>query len=352
MIGVEDSLARAADMMRESTFQSIPILLNGTLQGVVTENSLLSALFEIGDPHESVMEAASQDYVAVHPTSTSADVARKLAELGRAEALVVSTDGRFFGIISASDFYPKAPEIVNPGLVGGMATPFGVYLTNGAIRAGATDLALVTTGMMLFTLFFGATIASEWVYEWAGGAKMDPLIGSSILNILPLALFLLGLRTLPLAGIHGAEHKVVHAIERGEPLVLSVVRRMPRVHPRCGTNLAAGATLFLGISSAEWIPGAELRLLVAIIVTLSFWRPLGNMMQYWVTTRNPSDKQLEMGIRSGKELLQKFAEQHRVPYRPLERIWASGMLHVIFGSMVCAAILKLVAMIFNIPIAI
>jgi uncharacterized protein YqhQ len=42
---------------------------------------------------------------------------------------------------------------------------------------------------------------------------------------------------------------VVHAIERGEPLVLEVVRRMPRVHPRCGTNLVAGIALFLGLAN-------------------------------------------------------------------------------------------------------
>ncbi len=32
---------------------------------------------------------------------------------------------------------------------------------------------------------------------------------------------------------------VVHAIEEGEDLTLEKVRPMPRVHPRCGTNLVA-----------------------------------------------------------------------------------------------------------------
>src|SRR5690606_35007100 len=125
--------------------------------------------------------------------------------------------------------------------------------------------------------------------------------------------FLAGLRFAPLAGIHAAEHKVVHAIERGEELIPSVVKRMPRVHPRCGTNLAVGAMVFLGIMSWEAIGEVELRLLAALLVTVIVWRPLGTLMQYYVTTREPNEKQIAMGIRSGKALLEKavYAPQAR-----------------------------------------
>jgi uncharacterized protein YqhQ len=43
---------------------------------------------------------------------------------------------------------------------------------------------------------------------------------------------------------------VVHAIERGEPLLAESVRAMPRVHPRCGTNIVAAAFLATTVYTA------------------------------------------------------------------------------------------------------
>lgn len=38
---------------------------------------------------------------------------------------------------------------------------------------------------------------------------------------------------------HGAEHKVIHCYENGEPLELKNVKQQPTYHPRCGTSAAA-----------------------------------------------------------------------------------------------------------------
>src|SRR5438270_13233654 len=119
--------------------------------------------------------------------------------------------------------------------------------------------------------------------------KADQVTFNPVWQILPVAILFIGMRLLPLSGIHAAEHKVVHAIERGEALVPEVVSRMPRVHPRCGTNLWAGATIFLGIFSLPWLDNAS-RLLIAAIVTFVLWRPVGQLMQGPVHTRPPSKK--------------------------------------------------------------
>src|SRR5206468_2521132 len=119
------------------------------------------------------------------------------------------------------------------------------------------------------------------------------------LTAISTAIFAAAFRLLPLAGIHAAEHKVVHAIERGEELTRESVRRMPRVHPRCGTNFATGLSIFLAISLADKvITDNYYRVLLALLCTLIFWRPLGSLVQYWVTTKEPTDAQLDMGIRS------------------------------------------------------
>src|SRR5262249_31439746 len=147
-----------------------------------------------------------------------------------------------------------------PHSVGGMATPWGVYLTDGTLQAGAGNLALavggVLMGLMLAISYMGVGLAC-WALQhtlhwplytlWNADSPAEMTLGNSgwyVLQALSLVLFLVFMRALPLAGYHAAEHQAVHAMERGEPLCAEIVRRMPRVHPRCGTNLMAAGLVF------------------------------------------------------------------------------------------------------------
>jgi uncharacterized protein YqhQ len=169
-------------------------------------------------------------------------------------------------------------------------------------------------------------------------------VPDSVLNIVvPIALlgvFLGLMRAVPLSGIHGAEHQVVHAIEREEELQPDVIRRMPRVHPRCGTNIAVGATMFLGLADWAWTPVLEYRLIVAAIVTAFLWRRIGSILQQFVTTKRPSDKQLESGIKAAKMLLDRYAKAHSAFPSVPQRIWNSGMLQVMSGALLVFLLLE------------
>lgn len=332
-VPADASLSMAADRMRESADSVVAVLDGFGLVGVVTEASLAQAVADGAAPDASLADAIRPSR-PITPWAMGAEALRRFHE-DPADTLIVADEvGRVLGAISPSDLFPKRAPTLRPPLIGGMATPFGVYLTTGSVRAGAGDLALVTTGMTLFTLFLVAHLLSFHTAVWMDGQNW-PRVGDLIANFGPLVLFLGGMRLLPLAGIHAAEHQVVHAIERGEELTPAVVRRMPRVHPRCGTNLAVGASLFLGLGTSDWVSEPSLRLLMAAIITLIVWRPLGNLVQYWVTTRTPTDKHLQMGLRSGQELLKRYATAGRaVPTLPV-RLWNSGMFHVITGSLLC-----------------
>jgi hypothetical protein len=208
--------------------------------------------------------------------------------------------------------------------------------------------------MLLFTLLFAAQMVGIWLGDalLAGRPDANPWLVGALENAVPLALFLLAMRALPLAGTHAAEHQVVHAIERGEELDARIVSRMPRVHPRCGTNVAAGASLFLGIAMTPWTPYLELRLLAAALVTLTMWRRLGSWIQLNVTTKPPSAQQLMGGIAAGHQLLERFARV-RVGYPTLGmRIWNSGMLHVMAGSLLVFGFVQLLSRLLGVDLGI
>ncbi len=344
LLAPTDTLEQAAARIRETGCPLLPVVHGQETLGTISEVALRSALAAGADPSESIEEHLGPVGETLPPDASGAEALRRLESGERAAMLVVDAGGKPLGVLQPSDLYPKRVWSPRPPMVGGMATPFGVYLTTGGARGGASDLALMTTGMALMTLMQIANLASGGLARWLPLERLEPSWALSIQGVILMGLFMLLMRSVPLSGIHAAEHQVVHAIERGEPLTLGAVRRMPRVHPRCGTNLAVAMSLFLGISGSNWTPHEELRLMAAVLATLFLWRPLGSLVQTWVTTRPPSEKQLRMGIQAGKELLIHYGLNPN-PNPPFyRRIWAMGLLQVLAGAFLMAGLFTLMGL--------
>ena len=118
---------------------------------------------------------------------------------------------------------------------------------------------------------------------------------------------------------HGAEHKCINCIESGLPLTVENARKSTRLHKRCGSSftlfvMLVSIILFFFIRVDSHILRIVLRiLLIPVISGISFEiirlsgmssSPIvaaiakpGLMMQY-LTTREPDDEMLEVGIAS------------------------------------------------------
>jgi uncharacterized protein YqhQ len=138
---------------------------------------------------------------------------------------------------------------------------------------------------------------------------------------------------------HGAEHKVIHAVENGDPLTVQAAQKYDTVHTRCGTAflimvMALAILLFalvpvsaivsaLGVTNAIVVVGIRIlsRLLLLpivaglayeitvkwasqhthlAIVKLIMWP--GLMMQR-LTTKEPEDDMVEVAIAATKAVL-------------------------------------------------
>jgi uncharacterized protein YqhQ len=123
---------------------------------------------------------------------------------------------------------------------------------------------------------------------------------------------------------HGAEHKTINAYESGDPLNPASVIRRSRIHPRCGTSflLVVVAVSIVVFAAAEGDGGflwrASMRvLLLPLVIGISYELirgaanagALGRLLiapalwlQY-LTTREPSEDQVEVAIRALDEAL-------------------------------------------------
>jgi hypothetical protein len=234
-----------------------------------------------------------------------------------------------------------------------MATPFGVYLTDGSHQAGAGNLALVASGAAMAITFAlaGACVSGAlWMANRYLHAPIltvldldvaptthDPFAGLLALGVQLIAyiLFFLIMRFTVLAGYHAAEHQTVHAIERHEALDPGVVARMPRAHPRCGTNLMAAVILFSMLRTlfnAFPVLG-EYSEVIAGVATVFSWRTVGTFLQERFTTRPASYRQLVSGIAAGNELLTKYVTEPPMRTRLWRRVWCMGIVQSLIGMM-------------------
>lgn len=257
-----------------------------------------------------------------------------------ASALPVIDDatGRYVGMIARSDIVAALGHAVRPPSAGGMATPLGVWLTTGGVSAGAPPIGLFLSGlsmgaMLCVTDFMMqvllAALNSGWGTAYAAGRLGAESLDGSAFNLLVTAmhslLFLGAMRLSPLAGIHAAEHQTVWAIEKGIALTPENVAKMPRAHPRCGTNLMALMGLILIVFGH--LPSFDKgTILIALVFIYFAWRDLGTALQLHLTTKPATRKQLESGIRAGEELLQKYQQQPNVPASFGMRLFNSGLL--------------------------
>jgi hypothetical protein len=198
------------------------------------------------------------------------------------------------------------------------------------VRGGVGDLALASTGIFMAILSLGATYITERVFMSAGHLLAQiPLIPPDQLKPWAMGLlFALLFRLSWVTGYHAAEHQVVHAMEAGDDLKPEVVRRKPRVHPRCGTNLVTAVLIMSFFWGNQSLAGFEP--LVAMIVTVVFWRRVGSWLQQWVTTRPATPDQIESGIAAGRQLMERY--QKGVPSGGVwRRVWNMGLLQVMSG---------------------
>lgn len=256
---------------------------------------------------------------------------------------VLDGAGHYEGIVSRADVIAAQGQNVRPPMVGGMATPLGVWLSNGTLSGGAPNLGLFLSGLTLAACYAAATLVLTlilWLLNPSWGAaalsgRLGILLdGSGGLNSLAFLahslLFLLSFRVIPLSGIHAAEHQTVHALERGLPLEIEYVEKMPRAHPRCGTNLIA----ILGLVTIGFMHLPSIgpdTIMAVLVVTFFAWRSLGTLIQEHFTTRRATKKQLESGIKAAKELMAKYqAQPFAQPATPF-RLLNNGMIYSAAG---------------------
>lgn len=350
-----DSLARAADAVHMSGVGAALVVENGYPLGLITAPRLARALATGSAPGSPLGEVPLELAPALPAELSPREALGYMRASGLERAPVVDATGTPVGIITLSELLAALCGRLRPPVIGGMATPFGVYLAGGGTCGGVGDLALICTGAYLALVNIAAVWVAALLFLPGGYAAHVPFLGPWLATTtLPLfdltwiLLFAVLFRLSPITGYHAAEHQVVHTLEAGDDLRPEELRKKPRVHPRCGTNLCAAVLLM----QLFWEHRSAVlnQAVVAMLLTFFLWRRVGSWLQQHVTTRPASLEQLESGIAAAKELLKRYQERPAtLPPRLTTRIWQMGLLQVLAGWMAVLAVLWLLGFFVELP---
>lgn len=186
-------------------------------------------------------------------------------------------------------------------------------------------------GKFVFTLI-PAIIASFMLPIFPGRIEQNLIEGLIKLILLLTYIYLISMTPLikRVFQYHGAEHKVVNAYENGLPLTIENVQNQSRLHYRCGSSFIL-FTVIVGVFVYMFVPYEPLWqrlvyriLLIPVVLGISYevlqftnklrHIPILKYLGYpglWLqllTTKEPTDKQVEVSIYSFQEMLKKDEE--------------------------------------------
>jgi hypothetical protein len=344
----------------------LPVVLHGRLVGVVGYEQIAPMLAE--GPYsaslrrQTVADVMVQPQVVADANETVTSLCRRFARSLVTTVSVVGPEGEYLGTVFIGDLVAPGGPPPYPARVGGMATPFGVYLTNGRVRGGVNDIALFSAGVVLGLLSTAACAIATALFWLAtqmhilsvpGGITLSDLadvpdtvsgLPGILWTVAVLITFMLLMRATRMAAFHAAEHQAVHAMERQEQLTPETLARMPRPHPRCGTNIWVASLLYCSLLQALLFTryfDVTTAGIFAAVITLFLWRRVGAVVQQLFTTRPAGEAELRSGIHAAEQLMQRYLETPPGKTKPLQRIWCMGMIQSACGMMSVLGILQL-----------
>lgn len=199
------------------------------------------------------------------------------------------------------------------------------------IVMGATMLLSLGIGLLLF--FYLPLLLTELLKDTLPLTRESSLAFNLVDGVIRVVIFLAYITAITrmkdirrVFEYHGAEHKAIYAYEAGGELTVESARKYPRLHPRCGTSFLL-VVMVLSIVVFSFVPkdaafyekALSRLVLIPLVAGLSYEfikysakkkdSPIVSALMrpgLWLqnlTTREPSDDQIEVAVSALKEAL-------------------------------------------------
>lgn len=237
-------------------------------------------------------------------------------------------------VTSISDRYPILKKPMIRGVIALVESlVYGLRALSFSAQAAGEEGEELSNKEIAMTMLFSVGLAivlfvviPTYAAKYIHSAVTDATLLNLMEGLLRLAIFLAYIAGISMMKdiqrvfqYHGAEHKTIHAYEAGVPLEVANVQQYSTLHPRCGTNFLLIVMIvsiivfaFLGWPDL-WLRIASRIVLMPLVAGIAYeiirfagrsdskWVAYAILPGLWLqklTTREPSDDQIEVAIRS------------------------------------------------------
>ena len=340
------AVTRLPELFKLAGTDTLPVIdLYGEVIGIVSEYDLARVVPELSINEFSyqcdlkVLDIMTKEVWTEQKNTNIKELFDKINNMHIRVIPIVDKDKIYTGrSITRTSVITYFTKLIKPNSLGGLATPLGVYITDGKHQAGAGNWGLFLTGVAIGTILFVIEQVFGFAYKFFNINILNAAV-FPVIFLMQIIVFIFLLRITPLSKIHAAEHQTINAIEKGIPLTLEAVKLQPREHVRCGTNIMV---LFIGLQLVILIFVGYLSkidpllqfvfLFVGFMFVFSHWRRWGMWLQKYFTTVKAPDSYILNGIKVGEEILHKHKEDlDAKPASFFRKIWCMSIIQIIAG---------------------
>lgn len=342
-------VVRLPDAFKYNKTDTLPVIdINGKIAGIVSEYDLSKVAQKFSLPKESYMNKilvkdimTTKVWSELENTNIK-ELFQKIDKMHTRVIPIVDKNSRYTEkCITRTKLINYLTRLIKPSVIAGMATPIGVYLSDGIHQAGAKNAGLFLNGAVFAVFVFGIRFFSFYLMS-------NYFVPVFIAGSIEILTFLALIKVTPFSRIHGAEHKVINTIEKGLPLTIETVKAQTRIHKRCGSNLVVFIFGILGVIflTGLLIPKEYLFLkfifsFFGFLFIISYWKNIGAWFQKIFTTSEPNEKQIKNGIKAGKSLLEIHKEDKKnVNPSFIQKVINGGILQTITSFLITLSLLE------------
>ncbi len=168
----ESSVFTAAELMHDHKVGGLPVVKNGSLEGIISETDVTKFYAENLHGKFRVRELMDKDYVTVPPNTNLKRVAKLLTKDRKGRILVVDSSGKLLGIVTEGDLALWEPSLARKYVL----IPSRTGRISKDVRAKTVDQIMRRVDVTLSTED-DASKAARMLLEWELNAF--PVIGNS-----------------------------------------------------------------------------------------------------------------------------------------------------------------------------
>lgn len=343
-ISKNQSLSKIIELLQAKSIETIPILDNEKICGMIDSKELLKTLRYLNNNSNIYASKITAENImtnnisTIPDTSTIEDILEKNA-FYHAYTPIVDENNNYTGeCISRKKLICYIFKTLNLGKIIGIATPIGIYLTDGLHQTGSKDFGLVIFGAFLAFLNFLIDFTNFFIN-----------FNEPIFNIIfKIILFLILFKILPISSILASKHKVINAMNKGLPLTYDIVEAQSPIYTNGIINLfvLGIGILFIFYINYEFLPDIWIfkffLTFIFLLILFSHFKHINSFLQKIFLTKNTSKKQILQAIHSAENLQKLKQETPPRKISALQYIYTSGVLQIIVGFLIFINIINLI----------